>query len=229
MMHVSNLTLLTLLSILLYAANSHATLIQYDTCTGANSCLIAPDDAPIPNPISPNPNNGTLLGWNEVQNFQLTNNLYVDRVADDTASFVGQDNNGYFIIAGTVVSSHYFQWDPGSGSNSRVDATLNFDSDIFGFIYSDNNLFDSDDALGLPGFDYADFGLRGLESNDVTNFSPGGDNSLVDISWNAGSPGDWTRLITAFSPGAPPASIPEPTSLLLFAMGLLGLSLLRKS
>lgn len=228
-MRASKLSLLLLLPVVLYATSSQATLIQYDSCTGANACLIAPDDTPIPNPIAQNPNNGLLLGWNEVQNFTLTNNLYIDRVADDTASFVGQDSNGYYIIAGTVVSSHYFQWDPGSGSNSRVNATLKFDSDIFGFIYSDTNLENSDDALGLPGFDYADFGLRGLESADITNFSPGGDNSSVDISWQASSPGDWTRLITAFSPTAPPSSIPEPTSLLLFALGLLGLSRLRKN
>jgi len=207
---------------------ANATLIQFDTCVGANACKIAPNEAPIPNPITANPNAGILLGWNELQNVTLTENLYIDRVADPSASFVAQDSNGYYIIAGTIVSSHYIEWDPGAGSSNTVKATLNFDSDIFGFITSDDNLANSDAALGLTGYDYADFGLRGLESNDVTNFSPSGDNSLVDIKWKASSPGDWTRLITAFSPSAPPSEIPEPATLLLFGLGLLGLARLKK-
>lgn len=210
---------------------AHATLLGYNTCDGANACLVAPGDAAIPNPIVANPNNGVLLGWDEKQNVTLTTNLYVDRVANASASFIGSDTAGTYIEAGTVVSSHYFQWDPGSGSNRRVTAQLDFDSDIFAFITSDSNLFDSDSVLGLNGFDYADFGLRGLESGDTTDFGPGGDDSLVDISWRASSPGDWTRLITAFSPGgegsgdpSPPAvSVPEPGSAILLAVGFLAL------
>ena len=183
-------------------------------------CLIAPDQAPIPNPVVQNPNEGILLVWNEVQNFVLTEDLLVDRVADETLPFVTAVGNDFLIAAGTIVSSHYVQWDPGNGSETRVDAALLFDSDIFAFISDDQNLFDSD-FLGVPGIDYSDFGLRGIEAGDSTVF--GQDFTRVDISWRASSPGDWDRIITAFSPAAP-----EPASFLMLLCGLAGLTLLRQ-
>lgn len=196
-----------------YTFNTSATLIGFPNCTGANACTIT--NSP-PNPVTQDPNDGILLAWDEVQNFTLTQNLRVDRVFDSTASFVTSDGFGGFIIAaGTIVSSHYFQWDPGNGSSSRVDATIATDSQAFAFITTDQKLFGSD-FLGLASIDYNDFGLRGLEINDTTNFN--GD--FVNISWNASSPGDWTRMITAFSPAA---VVPVPAAVWLFGSGLLGL------
>lgn len=203
---------------------SNATIVGYTNCTGANSCdFVGGVGGPAnpPNPVSPNPNNGILLGWDEVQNTTLANDLRVDRVFDLGASFVGSDANGLFIKAGTIVSSHYFQWDPGLGSSAEVNATINLDSQVFAFITDTQKLFDSDDALGLSDLDYNDFGLRGLESGDTTVFN-GED---VDISWRAGSPGDWTRLITAFSPAA---SVPEPGMLAIFGLGLAGIGITRR-
>ncbi len=195
----------------LYAGAAEATIVGFSACSGANSCEYT---LPPPDPVVQNPNNGILLGWDEVENHTLTTDLRVDRVFDSNASFVEADPGGGFVIkAGTIVSSHYFQWDPGNGSNSRVTATIDFDSQIFAFITADQKLFDSDAALGLPGIDYNDFTLRGLESQDSTAFN----GTSVDISWNASSPGDWTRLITAFSP----AAVSEPSALAVFGLGLL--------
>lgn len=203
---------------------ANATIIGYTGCTGADACVFVGGPggpAAPPNPVSPNPNNGILLGWDEVQNTTLANDLRVDRVFDPSASFVGSDVDGFFIKAGTIVSSHYFQWDPGGSSSPSVQATINLDSQVFAFITDTQKLFDTDAALGLPGLDYNDFGLRGLEGTDTTNFS--GEN--VAINWRAASPGDWTRLITAFSPAA---SVPEPGMLAIFGLGLAGIGLSRR-
>jgi len=192
--------------------SAHATIVGFTNCTGANSCEVTTTP---PNPITQNPNDGILLAWDEVQNITLTEKLYVDRVFDETASFVGSDSGGLFLKSGTIIASHYFQWDPGNGSDLRVNATVETDSQVFAFITKTQKLFDSDALLGLPGLDYADFGLRGLESGDTTVFNGG----AVDISWRAGTPGDWTRMITASSPSV----VPVPAAMWLFGSGLLGL------
>lgn len=196
------------------SAPSHATLVGIEDCVGAVDCRITTTP---PNPVQRDPNDGVLLAWNERQNVVLTENLRVDRVFDPAAPFIIDAGGGdFFITAGTVVSSHYLQWDPGAGSAARVEATVVLDSQVFAFITADENLFASDPVLALPGLDYNDFGLRGLESSDTTTFI--GRNTAV--SWRATTPGDWTRLITAFSPSA---VVKEPGVgwLLLAGLGLL--------
>ena len=158
-----------------------------------------------PNPVRPDPNNGKLLVWNEAQNVVLEEDLRIDRVADPNSPFVERQPDGtYVVLAGTAVSSHYLQWDPSWESAGFVSAKIKLDAPIFGFIIEDTKLFGSDAALGLKGHDYADFWLRGLEPGDWTSMR--GDE--VHITWWAGSPGDWTRLITASAllsavPGGP--------------------------
>ena len=196
----------------------YATATSVDVTTGGVSYVIGTPE-PIPfTLIGNNYNVPVLYVWDEVQNFVLPGDLYVDRVFDDTADFIGSDSSGYYIKPGTIVSSHYVQWDPVSGS---VQATLGFDSQIFAFITADQKLSDSDSWLGLSGINYGDFTARGLESNDITNFN----GSNVDINWSASNPGDWTRLLTAYSPGGgePPTGVPEPATMLLLGSGLIGL------
>ncbi|WP_146147182.1 hypothetical protein [Photobacterium aphoticum] len=203
------------------AFSARATLVSIDNCSGsvtegpAISCEITEDP---PNPISKNPNNNKLLAWDEVQNHTLTAPLQVDRVFDENASFISDAGNGdYFIATGTIVSSHYVQWDPKKRGSIAADIVL--DSQVFAYITSDANLFASDSALALPGIDYNDFNLRGLESGDSTLF----DGANTAIAWTASSPGDWTRLITAYSPAAE-ISEPAPLPLFLASLVLIGLA-----
>lgn len=168
-----------------------AEVLEIPRCEGAMACEVI--DEP-PNPVTPDPNNGKLLVWNEAQNVILPEDLAIDRVADPSSPILKRlSNGGYAIRAGTIVSSHYLQWDPSFDSDFRVVATIKLDAPIFGFIIDDRKLFDSDAAVGLPGLDYADFWLRGLEYEDWTLMK----DDEVQISWAASSPGDWTRLITA--------------------------------
>lgn len=202
------------------ASAAQATFVSLGTCSGAFDCFVTTTP---PNPIAENPNDGILLAWNEVQNFELTQDLRVDRVFDTNASFVEALTGGDFLIkAGTIVSSHYLQWDPGNNSSSSVNTTIALDSQVFAFITADTNLFNSD-FLGLPGLDYADFGLRGLESGDTTAFN----GTDVDINWTASSPGDWTRLITAFSPGGV-TPVPIPAAAPMLGLGLAALALVKR-
>ena len=214
-----------LIAITVFAVSSvsHATLVSISPCDGPNSCTITTSP---PDPVTENPNDGVLLAWDELQNFTLTEALRVDRVFDDTVDFILADGGDFLIEAGTVVSSHYLQWDPGQGSAETVTATINLDSQVFAFITADQNLFDSD-YLGLPGLDYNDFTLRGLESGDETTFN----GANTNISWTASSPGDWTRLITAFSPGGDEdnTAVPVPGTFVLLGLGLAGLGWKRRS
>lgn len=205
-------------ALLVMAAPASATLVSISPCVGANACTIT--DTP-PETVTQNPNDGILLAWDEKQNVVLEEDLPVDRVFDSSADFVIESGGQLFLAAGTIVSSHYLQWDPGEGSDSLVEATIAADSQIFAFITDDDKLFGSDEILGLDDLDYSDFGLRGLEAGDTTEFN----GEKVDIGWTASSPGDWTRLITAYSPTAAASAVPVPAAapLLVGALGALGL------
>jgi hypothetical protein len=138
-----------------------------------------------------------LYGFNEDQNVQVTGPLVVD---------VGSSP----IPVGTIVASHYIFFDPVSAS---IVGTVDFDSDILAIITSTNNLFDSD-YLANTGVTYLNPSARGLEVGDSVTIS-----GLRQIRFDttAGTPGDYVRVLTAFSPGA---AVPEPGAGLLFVGGV---------
>ena len=93
--------------------------------------------------------------------------------------------------------------------------TVSFDSDIFGIITSTSNLAASDFLINT-GVTYLNPTLRGLESGDSATITG---LQTITVDWRAGTPGDYIRVLTDFSPGA----VPIPASVWLFGSGLFGI------
>ncbi len=169
---------------------------------------------PLANPFGPpnsvgndNFQSPNLYGFDEDQNILLTAPLTVD---------VGSSP----IPAGTVVASHYIFFDP--GPTQQVIGTVNFDSQVLGILTSTGTLASSD-FLAHTGVNYLNPADRGLEAGDSVTIS-GTDQILFDTF--ASSPGDYVRVLTAFSPGGvtEPTPVPEPGSVVLLGSGLVALA-----
>lgn len=196
--------------------SAHATIVGISFCSGAMTCHATNQP---PDPVSPDPNDGVFLAWEEVQHLTLTSPVQVDRVLDPSANYVDDLGGGvYMLQPGLTVSSHYVQWDPGNDSSSRAVMTLQFDGIVLGFITSDQTLNWSNSTLGLWSIDYGSFTNRGLEPDDITNFSG---NSAI-LSWEADSPGDWARIVTAAAP------VPVPPSAFAAAAAFASLVVLKR-
>lgn len=141
-----------------------------------------------------------LYGFDEDQNIVLAAPLSVDTVPSGPLT----------LPTGTTVASHYVFFDPTSGS---IDGTVDFDSDIVAIISSTDLLLASD-FLANTGVTYLNPGLRGLEVGDSVTIT-----GLRQIRFDttASTPGDYVRVLTAFSPGA----VPEPGTTALLAIAAL--------
>lgn len=117
------------------------------------------------------------------------------------------------LLSGTTVASHCVFFDPQSGS---IDGTVNFDADILAILTSTGTLA-ATDYLANTGVNYLNPGLRGLEAGDFVTITG---LRQITIDFIARSPGDYVRVLTAFSPGA----IPEPGSFALVGLALAGLA-----
>lgn len=147
-----------------------------------------------------------LYGFDEDQNIVLGASLVVDAVPSGSTT----------LPSGKTVASHYVFFDPISGS---INGTVDFDSDIVAIISSTPRLLASD-FLANTGVNYLNPGLRGLESDDSVTISG---TRQIHFQTNASSPGDYVRILTAFSPTA---ATPEPGTAGLLLTGL-SLALLR--
>ena len=166
---------------------------------------------PLANPFGPPDSVGNdnfqspnLYGFDEDRNTLLTAPLTVD---------VGTSP----IPAGTTVASHFTFFGPGPAQN--IVGTVTFDSNVLEILTSTTRLA-ATDFLANTGVDYLNPRQRGLEAGDSVTIS--GPNSIL-FDTTASSPGDYVRVLTAFSPAA--AATSEPGGLVLpgIAMFLAGM------
>jgi hypothetical protein len=155
---------------------------------------------PLQNPYGPpnsvgdnNFQSPNLFGFDEDQNIVLSNPLSVN---------VGPSP----IAAGTTVASHYIFFDP--GPTLSIQGTVDFDSAVLGIITSSVNL-NASDFLANTGVNYLSPGNRGIEGGDVMTISAP---NQINFKATASTPGDYVRVLTAFSQGAfTPTAIPTAT------------------
>ena len=157
---------------------------------------------PLPNPSGEpdsvginNFDSNNFFGFDEAQNIVLTQALEVDLLASTLAP-----GN---LASGTSVASHYLFFDP--GPSQRMVATVEFDATVLGVITSTANLAASD-FLANTGVDYLSHRLRGLEAGDLVAITGA---QQIAIDFQASSPGDYIRVLTALPPGAAPGSTSE--------------------
>ena len=203
-------------ALLAAAAPGRASIISGSVTGGtalANGGTFVQLTPPLANPFGPpnsvgndNFQNPNLYAFNESQNILLAAPLAAD---------VGQ----LVLPAGTFVASHYVFFDP---VQANITGTVNFDSPVLAIITSTGTLLASD-FLAQTGVNYLNPTARGLEPGQGDSATISGPNQ-VSVAFTAGSPGDYIRVLTAFSPGAAP--VPEPASLAVLA-GLAGVGALR--
>ena len=160
---------------------------------------------PLSNPFGPpnsvgndNFQSPNLFGFDEDQNILITAPLIAN---------VGLSP----IPAGSTVASHYIFFDPGPGL--RVIGTVDFDSDVLA-IFTSTATLASTDFLAKTGVNYLNPGNRGLEAGDSVTISG---QRQITFDTFANSPGDYVRVLTAFSPAA---DSPEPGTIALLGSGL---------
>ncbi len=168
---------------------------------GGTVTVIAPLPAVFDNSYQTN----MLTGFDEKQDFTLTQDLSVNYLASTNAAGT--------ISSGTLLDSHYFFLDPTTLIDDST-WTIIFDQPIAGVIFS-TDLVTQSDYLGAVGTTYpGPFEKRGFE--EPFDYVSLVDAYTLQVTLHATVPGDWFRVVTV-------SSVPVPAAVWLFGSGLLGL------
>ncbi len=164
-------------------------------------------------------NDENLYGFDEIQNVVAPLGGFTPEI-------------GAPIAAGTVVASHYIFFDPMGGPNEvpqayEIKGSVLFDADIIGVFTSTASLF-ATDSLVNPGVNYLNPTNRGLEPGDMVAIDGSNAKQLLITEWNANTPGDYIRILTKRSPGAPNGVPDAGATAMLLGLGLAGLAYARR-
>ena len=199
---------------------AQATIVSGSVTSGTGSFikLTVPFTASTPDNTVGNDTfqNNNLYGFDEGQNITITTALQVD----DLANGLGGGTGPGILAKNTVVASHYVFFDPKNTTSQK--GKVSFDSNILAVISSTGKLAASD-FLIHTGVNYLNPTARGLEAGDFVTITG---LKQISVNWTASSPGDYVRVLTAFSP-----SVPEPSDMALTLSGLacLGFILRRRT
>jgi hypothetical protein len=159
--------------------------------------------------------NTTIFTFAEQVDVALSAPIQVDITQAGTYQSTASLTPG-IIPMGTMVDSYFLHSDP-ANPHKQYDGSVTFDTPILGVIVIADTLKASDPILGAPGTLYPILAIgRGLElSADQDHVTLSSDLKTLTVHFFTHFNVDQVRIITA-------ASVPEPASVLLLSLGLLG-------
>lgn len=158
---------------------------------------------PVGAPGSDQINTPDVYAFDEVQSYALTVALTV----------TGPDGSDIVLPAGTLVDSHYVEWDPSFADRGWGSASVTFDGPVLGVLIATAALIATDAEFGTAAAGYGTNRYRGVEvPGDTVGFV--GDT----VSFNAY--GRYPEGIRVFTLAAPTEPVPVPGAALFLLTGM---------